>query len=66
MGDRHLATVPQGVAGDRLPSGGGGQGGGGNHGAHPEYPVQRLNGLVMRFIELCPQLMLDDIQCSLH
>ena len=29
MGDRHLATVPQGVAGDRVPWGGEGQGGGG-------------------------------------
>ena len=28
-GGRHLATVPQGVAGDRLPWGGAGQGGGG-------------------------------------
>ena len=29
-GDRHLATVPQGVVGDRLPSDGAGQGGGGD------------------------------------
>ena len=29
MGDRHLATVPQGVVGGRLPCGGEGQGGGG-------------------------------------
>ena len=29
VGDRHLVTAPQGVAGDRLPWGGEGQGGGG-------------------------------------
>ena len=29
LGDRHLVTVPQGVAGDRLPWGGERQGGGG-------------------------------------
>ena len=29
VGDRHLATVPQGVAGDRLPWDGAGRGGGG-------------------------------------